>query len=91
MVTHQWKRTTDRAKSAVNEAVSAASRPTEMVKEYPLSSLMVVFGLGMGVGVVLSQVLLPAFHEPTMSERMGRQLYDSICNLSSAVSSSLHA
>jgi len=78
MVTQERKRTTDRAMEAMREA---ASRPTEMVKEYPMSSMMVVFGAGLGLGVVLSQAILPAFREPTMSERMGQQLYDSMCNL----------
>jgi len=82
MVTQERKRTTDRAMEAMNEAMS---RPTEMVKEYPMSSMLVVFGLGMGLGVVLSQALLPTYREPTMSERMGQQLYDSMCNLTSAV------
>jgi hypothetical protein len=82
MVTQQHQRMTDRARATMNEAMS---RPTEMVQEYPISSMLVVFGVGLGLGVVASQALLPSFHEPTMSERMGRQLYDSMCNLSSAV------
>jgi len=82
MVTQERKRTTDRTMEAMREA---ASRPTEMVREYPMSSMMLVFGVGLGLGVVLSQAILPSFHEPTMSERMGQQLYDSMCNLTSAV------
>jgi hypothetical protein len=74
MVTQERKRTTDRTMEAMREA---ASRPTEMVREYPMSSMMLVFGVGLGLGVVLSQAILPSFHEPTMSERMGQQLYDS--------------
>ena len=87
MVTQERKRTTDRAMEAMGQAVS---RPTEMVQEYPMSSMMVVFGVGLGLGVVLSQAILPAFHEPTMSERMGQQLYDSMCNLTSAVKRGIH-
>jgi hypothetical protein len=82
MVTQERKRTTDRTMEAMREA---ASRPTEIVREYPMSSMMLVFGVGLGLGVVLSQAILPSFHEPTMSERMGQQLYDSMCNLTSAV------
>jgi hypothetical protein len=82
MVPQQWKRSSDRAMEAMHEAVA---RPTEMVREYPMSSMMVVFGVGLGLGVVLSQAMLPSYHEPTMSERMGQQLYDSMCNLTSAV------
>ena len=82
MVTQQRKRMPERAMETVSQAMS---RPTEMVQEYPLSSMVVVFGVGLGLGVVLSQSLLPSIHEPTMTERMGRQLYDSMCNLTTAV------
>jgi len=82
MVTQERKRTAGGAMSAMNEAMS---QPAEMVKEYPMSSMMVVFGVGLGLGVVLSQAVLPTVHSPTMSERMGQQLYDSMCNLTSAV------
>jgi hypothetical protein len=87
MVTQERKRTADRAMSAMSEAMT---QPAEMVKEYPMSSMLLVFGVGLGLGVALSQVLVPAFHEPTMSERMSRQLYDSMCNLTSAVKGALH-
>lgn len=86
MVTQQ-RRKENRATSTMSEAMS---RPQEMVKEYPVSSILVVFGVGLGVGVLLSQAILPAMHEPTMSERMGRQLYDSMGSLSSAVQRGLH-
>ncbi len=82
MVTQQRKRVPERAMKTVSRAMS---RPAEMVQEYPMSSMAVVFGVGVGLGVVLSQSILPSFHEPTMTERMGRQLYDSMCNLTSAV------
>lgn len=60
---------------------SALTQPTEMVKEYPLSSMLVVFGVGLGVGVLLAQAIgdpmIRAFSpEPTFMERLGRQMYD---------------
>ena len=82
MVTQQRKRMSESTLQTMSQAIS---RPTEMVQEYPMSSMLLVFGAGLGVGVVLSQTLFPSFHEPTMSERMGHQLYDSMCNLTSAV------
>ncbi|MCI0362152.1 MAG: hypothetical protein L0211_27030 [Planctomycetaceae bacterium] len=88
MVTRERKQTADRAMEADNEAMS---RPTEMVKEYPVSSMLVVFSVGLGVGLVLSQALIPSFHESTMTERMGRQLYDSMCNLTSAMKRGIEA
>ena len=77
-----------RGASAANEVLN---RPVEMVQEYPLSSMLIVFSAGLGLGVVIGQALIPSFHEPTMSERMGRQLYDSMCNLSNAVSRTFHS
>jgi hypothetical protein len=88
MVTQQTRRTADQAMSAMNEAMA---RPTEMVKEYPVSSMLVVFSVGLGVGLVLSQALLPSFHESTISERMGRQLYDSMSNLTGAMKRGIEA
>ena len=84
MVTQQR----NRGASIANEVVN---RPVEMVQEYPLSSMLIVFSAGVGLGVVIGQALIPSFHEPTMSERMGRQLYDSMCNLSNAVSRTFHS
>lgn len=62
-------------------ASSALSQPTEMVQEHPLSSMLVVFGIGLGVGVLLSQAIaepvMRAFApEPSMMEKLGRQIYD---------------
>ena len=82
MVTQERKRAGERATSIAQEALS---RPAEMVQEYPLSSMLVVFSIGLGVGAIIGQSLIPSYHEPTMSERMGRQLYDSMCNLSNTV------
>ena len=91
MVTQQRKRQGERAMSSgMSSVTEAMSNPTEMVQEYPVSSMLVVFGIGMGIGVALSQALVPAFHEPTMSERMSRQLYDGMNDLTSAVKRGLH-
>jgi len=54
----------------------AIERPAEIVKDYPVSSMLVVFGVGLGVGILLSQALCSTLlePEPTMSERWQRQL-----------------
>ena len=88
MVTQERKRVGERATSAANVALA---RPAEMLQEYPLSSMLVVFSVGLGVGVLIGQALIPSFHEPTMTERMGRQLYDSMSNLSNAVGRTFHS
>ena len=61
----------------------ALEQPTEMVKEHPLSSMLLVFGVGLGVGVLLSQacagpLMHMAYPEPTTSEKIGRQVYDAL-------------
>ena len=55
--------------------------PAEMVKEYPVSAVMVAFGIGVGVGIVLSQSLISPLAswvepEPTMAQRVGRQVME---------------
>ncbi len=88
MVTQERKRAGERVTSAANEALG---KPAEMMQEYPLSSMLVVFSLGLGVGVIIGQALVPSFHEPTMSERMSRQLHDSMANLSNMVGRTFHS
>ena len=74
------------ARFSSSSMTSALSQPTEMVKEYPLSSMLVVFGVGLGVGVLLAQSLgepvMRAFApEPSFMERLGRQMYDAVQNV----------
>jgi hypothetical protein len=76
MVAHE--RTASNSTWHVEEALE---KPVEIAREYPLSSMLVVFGVGLGVGVLLSQVVAgPLAHlmepEPTMTERLGRQMLD---------------
>lgn len=87
MVTQERRRVGERVSSAASEALN---RPAEMVQEYPLSSMLVVFGLGLGVGVIIGQSLT-MYHEPTMTERMGRQLHDSMSSLSNAIGRSFRS
>jgi len=58
----------------------ALEKPVEIAKEYPLSSMLVVFGAGLGVGVLLSSYLSGPIshmmHQETMTERLGRQVMD---------------
>jgi len=58
-------------------------QPTEMVKEYPVSSVMVAFGIGIGVGVLLGQALAAPLAswvepEPSMAQRVGRQVLEAV-------------
>jgi hypothetical protein len=65
----------------------AMERPAEMVKEYPLPSMLLMFGVGLGVGVVVSQAvcstLMEAVEEPGMSEKVRRQVFDALSHVMS--------
>lgn len=79
MVSHQ----VNRLNSGFRETMH---RPVEMVKEYPISATMIAFGMGLGAGVLLSQTLcstlVEAFEpEPTMTERLRKQVYDAVSHV----------
>lgn len=61
--------------------------PAEAVKEYPVSSALVVFGVGIGVGVLLAKSLIAPEQQGPRSymaqaeataERYGKQIMDSV-------------
>jgi len=86
MVAHQRDRLAEGFQS-MNEGVrEAIERPVELVKEYPLSSMLLMFGVGMGVGVLLSQAISGSFiemfePEPSTTEKIKRQLYDAVTSV----------
>ena len=63
----------------------ALERPVEMVKEYPLASMLLMFGMGLGVGVLVSQslcsVLAEMTEEPTMTEKVRKQVIDALSHI----------
>jgi len=65
----------------------AMERPVEMVKDHPLPSMLLMFGVGIGVGVLLSQAvcstLMEAVEEPTMTDKMKRQVFDALSHVMS--------
>ena len=75
----------------------ALDQPVGMVKEHPLPSMLLMFGIGMGVGVVLAQacsssLLHLSHHEPTTTERISRQVYDALSQvLPQSVTSRFHS
>jgi len=73
MVAHQAE------SNSAHRFQEAMEKPAEVAREYPVSSMLVVFGVGLGVGLVLSQVACASMHhEPTFSERLSRQIYDAV-------------
>ncbi len=71
----------------INEQLRASvERPAELVKEYPLASMLLMFGVGMGVGVVVSSAICSGLaemteHEATMTEKLKKQVYDALSNV----------
>ena len=74
----------------------AIERPTEMVKEYPVSTMLVAFGIGLGVGVVIAQacsgpLMQYVHHEPSTTEKLSRQIYEAVASvLPQSISRQLH-
>jgi len=70
-------------------ARDAVSVPDGVVSHYPLSSVLVVFGIGLGVGVVLESFLGgPDTPPPSLgkrtelaAEKLGRQILDAIAGV----------
>jgi hypothetical protein len=70
-------------------ARDAGSKPDGLVSHYPLSSVLVVFGIGLGVGVALESLLGgPVAPPPSLgkrtelaAERLGRQMLDAIAGV----------
>jgi len=83
MVAHQSNRMQEGFGDYQQMFHDAMERPAELVKEYPLSTMLLMFGVGLGVGVVLSQTVCSAFAEamevePSMAEKVKRQVYDAV-------------
>lgn len=74
-------------KKSTGPCIAQAVADSEaLVSDYPLSSVLVVFGMGLGVGLVLVNVLggavtpRPSFGRRTelAAEKLGRQVLDAI-------------
>jgi len=78
MVAQQEHRFNDQFREAIE-------RPAEIVREYPLASMLLMFGMGLGVGVVVSQSLCSVLgeiaEEPTMTEKVRKQVIDALSHV----------
>ena len=76
MVAHQME------SNSTHRIRDAMEKPMEVAREYPISSMLVLFGVGLGVGVLLSQAacssLTSMYHEPTFSEKLSHQIYHAV-------------
>jgi len=61
----------------------AVEKPMELAREYPVSSMLVVFGVGLGVGLILSQAAVAPIAqmmqpEPSMAEKLGHRMFEAL-------------
>jgi hypothetical protein len=60
-------------------------RPSELVREHPLPSMLLMFGVGLGVGVLVGQTLCGALadmaEQPGMTERIKRQAFEALSHV----------
>lgn len=82
--------TTGQKKVPTKQPVAHAATKSEgLVSDYPLSSVLVVFGVGLGIGVALGSLLGgPAVAPPTFgqrtelaAEKLGRRMLDAIAGV----------
>jgi hypothetical protein len=68
------------------EAMETMQQPAELVREYPLASMLLMFGMGLGVGVVVSQAICGSLMESepevaSMTDKVRRQVYDALSHV----------
>lgn len=61
-------------------ASEARERASEVVRENPGLSMLIVFGVGVGVGALIGEAVLMNQTRPSesMAERIGRQICDTL-------------
>jgi hypothetical protein len=66
-------------------AAEAQERASDMVRENPALSMLIVFGVGVGVGALISEAVMMSQSRPapssaaaSMAERIGRQICDTL-------------
>jgi hypothetical protein len=63
---------------------ASLSDPRELVQEYPVSSTLLAFGVGLGVGILVGQTVASAFTpDPTPTSRLdalSQQVYNAVRN-----------
>lgn len=78
--------TAQKEMSTPRNATCAQGKPSGVVCNYPMSSVLIVFGIGVGAGVALGSLLSgPVTSPPTLgrrtelaAEQLGRQMLDAI-------------
>ena len=55
-------------------------QPAKLIENYPLSAMLLLFGVGLGVGVLVIQAALPK-HQATMGESLGQKFHDAVASV----------
>jgi hypothetical protein len=73
-------RQSTQTRGAMGQMGHMIAKPQEVVSDYPFSSALLVFGIGLGVGVMLSSALCEStahmWQPETTSQRWSRQMSD---------------
>jgi hypothetical protein len=75
----------ERMRRRPSQNEESGHRTTEWVGEHPLTSVTVMFGIGLGIGFVLGHTIAEAagrkmFHEDTLAEKLTCQIRDVLKN-----------
>ena len=104
MATQQKSKQQDQHNGLAAQASEMLHQPAEVIKEYPLTSMLVVFGVGVGVGLIVTQAMGESssssysrnsygnLWDSRSAERFGRQVYDSLAHMvPSSISRQFHS
>jgi len=77
---------TNRVNDHFREAMHSMQQPAELVRDYPLPSMLLLFGMGLGVGVVVSQAICGSVAEmepetSTTTNQIRRHVYDALATV----------
>lgn len=74
--------TTESSKASQPTLESYAAKPVQVVREHPIPASLVMFGIGLGIGVLFTSKACEAMtHQETTSERLSRQFSDALTEI----------
>jgi hypothetical protein len=68
--------------SARETVQEMATRPVQVVREHPIPASLVLFGVGFGLGLLLTSKMCESmFHEETTTEQLSRQFNNAMSEI----------